>query len=126
MYIDCGWSKVQSFDVPNPLASVLGFKRRIYGVGRHASENLLNIMSGNSILVHCNIHSLHMWYTSSSCRQFLPKCRSWTRDTRSTTLFNLPRSNCRRHFNFVSVADGSTLETLRFTLRRIDYTFSSS
>ena len=43
-----------SFDVPNSLANVLGFKRIIYGVGRHASENLVNIMSVNSILVDCN------------------------------------------------------------------------
>ena len=50
-----------SFDVPNSLASVLGFNRSIYGVGRHASENLVNIMSVNSILVHCNIiHSLYI------------------------------------------------------------------
>ena len=43
-----------SFDVPNSLASVLGFKQDIvYGVGHHASEN--------SILVHCNIiHSSYM------------------------------------------------------------------
>ena len=44
-----------SFDVPNSLASVLGFNKSIYGVGRHASEQLVNIMSVNSILVHCNI-----------------------------------------------------------------------
>ena len=38
------------------LASVLGFEQNIvYGVGRHASENLVNIMSVNSILVHFNI-----------------------------------------------------------------------
>ena len=43
-----------SFDVPNSLADVIGFKRSIYGVGCHASENLVNIMSVNSILVHCN------------------------------------------------------------------------
>ena len=51
-----------SFDVPNSLASVLGFKQDIvYGVGRHASEKLVNIMSANSILVHCNIiHSSYM------------------------------------------------------------------
>ena len=51
-----------SFDVPNSLASVLGFKQDIvYGVGRHASEKLINIMSVNSILVHCNIiHSSYM------------------------------------------------------------------
>ena len=61
MHIDCGWCKV-NFDVPNSLASVLGFKRDIvYGDGRHESERLVNIMSVNSILVHCNIiHSSYM------------------------------------------------------------------
>ena len=50
-----------SFDVPNALASVLGFKWSIYGVGRHAGDNLVNITSLNSILVHCNIiHSSYM------------------------------------------------------------------
>ena len=51
-----------SFDVPNSLANVLGLKQDIvYGVGRHASEKLVNIMSVNSILVHCNIiHSSYM------------------------------------------------------------------
>ena len=44
-----------SFDVPNSLASVLDFERSIYGIGRHASENLVNTLSVNSILVHCNI-----------------------------------------------------------------------
>ena len=45
-----------SCDVPHSLASVLGFKRDIvYGVGRHASGRLVNIMNVNSILVHCNI-----------------------------------------------------------------------
>ena len=49
-----------SFDVPNSLASVLGDTQNIYGVGRHASENSVNIMSINSILAHCNIiHSSH-------------------------------------------------------------------
>ena len=48
---------IVSFDVPNSLASVLGFKQSIYGVGGHLS----NIMSVNSILVHCDIiHSSYM------------------------------------------------------------------
>ena len=35
-----------SFDGPNSIASVLGFKRDIVcGVGRHASEKLVNIMT---------------------------------------------------------------------------------
>ena len=51
-----------TFEVTNSLASVLGFKQDIdYGAGRLASENLVNIMSVNSILVHCNIiHSSYM------------------------------------------------------------------
>ena len=51
-----------SFDTPNSLASVLGFKQDIvYDVGRHASEKPVNIMSVNSILVHYNIiHSSYM------------------------------------------------------------------
>ena len=56
-----------SFDGPNSLASVLGCKcSTVYGVGRHASKKLVNIMSVNSILVHCNI--IHWWYISSSCQ----------------------------------------------------------
>ena len=50
-----------SFDVPNSLISVLGFARNIYGVGLHASEQLVNIMSVNLILAHCTIiHSSYM------------------------------------------------------------------
>ena len=55
-----------SFDVPNSLASVLGFKLSIYDVGRNTGENLVNIMSLNSILVHCNIiHSSYMHGTQA-------------------------------------------------------------
>ena len=46
-----------SFDVPNSLASVLGFKQSIYGVGRHASENLL--------LILCKLHSSYMHGTQA-------------------------------------------------------------
>ena len=51
-----------NFDLPNSLASILGFKQDIvYGVGRHASDKVVNIISVNSILVHCNvIHSSYM------------------------------------------------------------------
>ena len=37
------------------LCTVLGFDRVIYKSGRHESEHLVNIMSVNSILVHCDI-----------------------------------------------------------------------
>ena len=98
-----------SFDVPNSLASVLGFECKLHS----------GTLQHYSLLVHA-------WYTSSSCLQFLPKCRYWAKDTRSTTQFNLPPGNCRRHFNSVSVANGSTRKAAESTWRGIDYTFSSS
>ena len=50
-----------SFGIPNSLASVPSFNGSTYGVGHHASEQLANITSINSILVHCNIlHSSYM------------------------------------------------------------------
>ena len=63
MHIDCGWRKCKvRFDVWNSLDGVIGFTRGIYyGGGRDARENLVNIMSVNSILLHCNIiHSSYM------------------------------------------------------------------
>ena len=72
-----------SFDVPNSLTSVLGFKQDIvYGVGRHASERLRPY----SFFVHewCK---LQLSIISSQ------KTHSWTKDTRSTTQFNLPPSD---------------------------------
>ena len=42
-------------------------------------------------------------------------------DKGSTTQFNLPPSDCIRHFNFVSVADGSTRRAFGFTWRGIQY-----
>ena len=67
-----------SFDVPNSIANVLGFKLSIYGGRRHASEYLVNIMSVNSILVHCNIiHSSYMRGTQAPfANNFFPNAAS--------------------------------------------------
>ena len=43
------------FNAENNLCNVLGFSKRIYKVGLHESENLVNILSVNSILVHCDV-----------------------------------------------------------------------
>ena len=43
------------FHVDASLRSVLGFNAKKYKRGRHESENLVNIMNENSILVHCDI-----------------------------------------------------------------------
>ena len=40
-------------NVDDSLCKVLGFNKKIYKAGRHESENLVNILSVNSILVHC-------------------------------------------------------------------------
>ena len=107
-----------SFDVPNSLASVLGFKQDIvYGVGRHASEKLLNVMSVNSILVNCNIiHSSYMrGQQAPVVYNFFPNAAPGQKTFGSTTQFNLSPSDCRRHFNIVSVADRPRQRVFRFT-----------
>ena len=43
------------FDTDNSLRSVLGFKPKKYGKGRFESENIVNILSVNSILIHCDV-----------------------------------------------------------------------
>ena len=44
-----------NFNIENSLASVLGFELKTYTRGRHESEKLVNILSVNSILVHCDV-----------------------------------------------------------------------
>ena len=74
-----------SFDIPNSLASVLGFKQDIGGVGRHASEKLVNIMSANwytatlSILRTCVVSKLQLSITSS--QMLLLDSKFWKRHT---------------------------------------------
>ena len=44
------------FDVKDSLCTVLGFSKKVYESGRrHESEHIVNILSVNSILVHCDI-----------------------------------------------------------------------
>ena len=43
------------FDVDDSLCTVLGFDRKVYKVGQHESENIVNILSVNCILVHCDV-----------------------------------------------------------------------
>ncbi len=50
-------STIVDFDIDNRLRSVLGFEAKKYkgGGGRYESENKVNILTVNSILVHCDI-----------------------------------------------------------------------
>lgn len=44
------------FNVGNDsLQSVLGFDKKVYEYGRHESEGIVNILSVNTILVHCDV-----------------------------------------------------------------------
>ena len=43
------------FNVDDSLCKVLGFNKKFYKAGRYESENLVNILSINSTLVHCNV-----------------------------------------------------------------------
>ena len=117
-----------SFDVPNSLASVLGFSRSTYGVGHHASEQLVNIMSVNSILVHCNIiHSSYVRGVQAPVvYNIFPNAAPGQRILEAqSNLIYLPVT-VSRHFNSVSVANGLRRKGAGSTWRGIDYTFSSS
>ena len=49
-------STIVNFDVENSIQSVLGFEKKKYKGGkRYQSENKVNILSVNSILVHCDV-----------------------------------------------------------------------
>ena len=43
------------FTIKNSVRELLGFDAKIYRKGRHVSEHVVNIMSVNSILLHCDI-----------------------------------------------------------------------
>ena len=43
------------FNIEHSLRTVLGFNEKTYTVGTHASKNPVDIMSVNSIMVHCDI-----------------------------------------------------------------------
>lgn len=45
------------FTIKNSLRDLLGFEAKTYKKGRHISEHVVNIMSVNSILLHCDIIS---------------------------------------------------------------------
>ena len=44
-----------NFNINNSLRTVLGFNPKIYKRGRYESESLVNILSVNSILLHCDV-----------------------------------------------------------------------
>ena len=44
-----------NFDIENSLASVLGFEKKKYSAGRHESQETVNILKVNSVLVYCDI-----------------------------------------------------------------------
>ncbi len=49
-------STIVDFDVVNSIQSVLGFEKKKYKGGkRYESENKVNILSADPILVHCDV-----------------------------------------------------------------------
>ena len=44
-----------NFDEDDSLCTVLGFDKKVYTMGRHESEHIVNLLSVNSILVHCDV-----------------------------------------------------------------------
>ena len=81
----------------------------------------------NLLIVHCNIiYSSYMHGTQAPVvYNFFPNVAPGQKILEAPhNLIYLPVS--RRHFNFVSVVNGSRRRALGFTWREIDYTFSSS
>ena len=46
-----------SFDIENSLASLLGFRKKIYKKGRYKSQKMIDIMGFSTINIHCNVIS---------------------------------------------------------------------
>ena len=115
-----------SFDIPNSLARVLGFNRSTYGVGRLAREQLVNIISVNSILVHCNI--IHYSYMRGAqdpvYYNLFPNAAPGQKILEAPNNFiYLPVTV--DVISTVSVTNGPTQKATGSTWREIDYTLSS-
>ena len=92
----------------NSLRSVLGFESKVYNEGRHESENTVNIMSINSILVHCNL--IGSSYLNGTLQpiiySFFPNVSPGSKIVEKPS-YNLLASLLRPHLPDDFVADGS-------------------
>ena len=97
------------FTVENCLQTVLGFDAKIYKRGRYESENLVDIMSVNSILVHCDIIGASRVNVIEApvIYNFFPNAAP--RDNIVSTPRNLI-FHFERHFTHDVLADGSKRE----------------
>ena len=114
-------SFIMEYGARNIILSILIYQVHRWMDGWISTVSILQLVLFKVVSIYILLIIMEAFRDQSSWK----RC-SWAKGTRSTTQFNLPPSNCRRHFTFVSVADGSTQKALGFTWRGIDYTFSSS
>ena len=46
-----------SFDVENSIASLLGFRKKVYEQGKDASQKIIDFMCFSTINIHCKVIS---------------------------------------------------------------------
>ena len=94
------------FNVENSLCNVLGFSKRTYKVGLHEGENHVNILSVNSILVHCDVieSSRLNGVEAPVIYNFFP---ARGQDCSDSTAFNLHTTHIEHHFSHDLLVDGS-------------------
>ena len=110
------------FTVENSLRTVLGFDAKIYKRGRHESEKVVNIMSVNSILVHCDIIGTSdlNGIEAPVIYNFFPNAALADKIFSTSKNIIYVRHHFESHFTLDVLADGSMRERIGFTWRRID------
>ena len=84
------------FTVANSIASVLGFNSGVIKHGRNESQNIVNILSINSLLINCNIigNSYMNGCQSQILYSFFPNCRPGGKIVQQpTTITYIPTHN---------------------------------
>ena len=98
------------FRVEHSLRAVLGFNAKIYTLGKYSSENPVDIMSVNSIMVHCDI------IVGSRLNGVKHRLFTTSFQMRGLGIRLFPRTtHDGRHFTHDVLADGSKRERIEST-----------
>ena len=99
------------------LCTVLGFDKKVYTFGRHESENIVNILSVNSILVHCDVieSSRLNGFEAPVIYTLFPDASPGDKIISIPRHLNLHPTHSERHFSHDVLGDGSKRERLEFT-----------
>jgi hypothetical protein len=112
------------------MADLFGFEKKVYTVGKHVASKVVNILSTNTILVHCDVitHSYYNGLTSPIIYAFFPNVAPGFKivETPTSVLYLPIKSQSKIHEMRIWLTDqdekpidlnGETF-TVRFSLRR--------